>query len=98
MPQPYNLEGLIAVTFSLWLLAWFRRRWTHQGPLAKRASRSAYAAYVLHPPVLVLLSFAARPLPVPPEAKFVLVAAAGVVAAFTVGWALTRSALIARFV
>jgi hypothetical protein len=53
---------------------------------------------VLHAPVLVMASFAARPLPLPPEAKFVLVAAAGVVAAFTVGWAVTRSALIARFV
>lgn len=60
--------------------------------------RGAYAAYVLHPPVLVLASLAAWPLPLPPEAKFVLVAAAGVVAAFTAGWALTRSAVTARFV
>jgi hypothetical protein len=92
------LEGVVAVALSLWLVAWFRRRWAHQGRLAKRASRGAYAAYVLHAPVLVMASFAARPLPLPPEAKFVLVAAAGVVAAFTVGWAVTRSALIARFV
>jgi hypothetical protein len=34
----------------------------------------------------------------PPEAKFVLVATAGVAAAFTVGWMVTRSALLARFV
>jgi hypothetical protein len=92
------LEGVIAVTFSLWLVAWFGRRWTQQGRLAARASRGAYAAYLLHPPVLVLVSIAALPLPLPPEAKFVLVAAAGMLAAFTVGWAVTRSALIARFV
>jgi hypothetical protein len=92
------LEGVIAVTFSLWLVAWFGRRWTQRGRLAARASRGAYAAYILHPPVLVLVSIAALPLPLPPEAKFVLVAAAGVLAAFTVGWAVTRSALIARFV
>jgi glucan biosynthesis protein C len=92
------LEGVVAVALSLWLVVWFRRRWAHQGRLAKRASRGAYAAYVLHAPVLVLVSLAARPLPLPPEAKFVLVAAAGVVAAFTVGWAVTRSALVARFV
>jgi glucan biosynthesis protein C len=92
------LEGAVAVALSLWLVAWFGRRWTRQGQLAKRAGRGAYAAYLLHPPVLVLLSLAAWPLPLPPEAKFVLVAAAGVVAAFTVGWAVTRSALLARFV
>jgi glucans biosynthesis protein C len=92
------LEGIVAVAVSLWLVAWFRRRWIQQGRLARRASRGAYAAYLLHPPVLVLASFAARPLPLPPEAKFVLVAAVGVVAVFTVGWAVTRSALIARFV
>ena len=92
------LEGVVAVTFSLWLVAWFGRRWTQQGRLAKRASRGAYAAYLLHPLVLVLVSFAARPLPLPPEVKFLLVAPTGVVAAFTVGWAATRSALAARFV
>jgi glucans biosynthesis protein C len=92
------LEGIVAVSFSLWLVAWFGRRWTRQGRLATRAGRGAYAAYLLHPLVLVLVSFAARPLPLPPELKFVLVATAGVAAAFTVGWTVTRSALIARFV
>jgi peptidoglycan/LPS O-acetylase OafA/YrhL len=91
------LEEAVAVALSLWLVAWFGRRWAQQGRLTKRASRGAYAAYLLHPPVLVMVSLAARPLPLPPEAKFVLVAAAGVVAAFTVGWAVTRSAPIARF-
>jgi hypothetical protein len=91
------LEGIVAVTFSLWLVAWFGRRWTRQGRLARRAGRGAYAAYVLHPLVLVLVSFAARPLPLPPEVKFLLVAPAGVAAVFTAGWAATRSALVARF-
>jgi glucans biosynthesis protein C len=92
------LEGGVAVALSLWLVAWFGRRWAQQGRLTKQASRGAYAAYVLHPPVLVMVSLAARTLPPPPEAKFVLVAATGVVAASTVGWAVTRSARIARFV
>jgi glucan biosynthesis protein C len=91
------LEGIVAVSFSLWLVAWFGRRWTRQGPLARRAGRGAYAAYVLHPLVLVLVSFAARPLPLPPEVKFLLVAPAGVATVFTAGWAVTRSALVARF-
>jgi hypothetical protein len=92
------LEGVVAVGFSLWLVAWFGRRWTRQGRLAARAGRGAYAAYLLHPLVLVLVSFAVRPLPLPPEVKFLLVASAGVAAAFSLGWAVTRSAFVARFV
>ena len=84
------LEGLGAVALSLWLLVWFRRRWDRPGQLVQRAGRGSYAAYVLHPPVLVMLSLLVRPLPVPPEAKFLLVAAGGVVAAFAVGVGLTR--------
>jgi hypothetical protein len=91
------LEGMVAISFSLWLLAWFGRRWTQQGRLAGQASRGAYAAYLLHPLVLVLVSFAARPLPLTPEAKFLLVAPAGVATVFTVGWMATRSAFVARF-
>jgi peptidoglycan/LPS O-acetylase OafA/YrhL len=85
-----GLEGLGAVGSSLWLVACFRRRWDRPGAPLQRAGRGSYAAYVLHPPVLVVLSLLARPLPVPPEAKFVLVAASGVAAAFAAGVGLTR--------
>jgi glucans biosynthesis protein C len=57
------LEGSVAVGLSLWVLAWLRRRWDRRGPLARRVGRGSYAAYVLHPPVLVLASMATRPLP-----------------------------------
>lgn len=90
------LEGLGAVALSLWLVAWFRRRWDRPGPLAQRAGRGSYATYVLHPPVLVLLSMLARPLPVAPEGKFVLVAATGVAGAFAVGIGVTRLPIVAR--
>lgn len=89
-------EGIVAVALSLWLILWFPRRWDHQGRLAQRAGRGSYAAYVLHPPVLVVLSMLARPLPVPPEAKLVLVAITGVVASFAVGVELTRLRAVAR--
>jgi glucan biosynthesis protein C len=84
------LEGAVAVTLSLWVVAWFRRRSDHPGSPVRRAGRGSYGAYVLHPPVLVMLSLLARPLPVAPEAKFLLVAPTGVVAAFAVGVGLTR--------
>jgi glucans biosynthesis protein C len=90
------MEGATAVALSLWVVAWFQRRWTRQRPLVERASRGAYAAYVLHPLVLVVASATARPLPWPPEAKFALVAPVGVAVSFAVGWAITRSSLVGR--
>lgn len=83
------LEGSVAVALSLWVVAWFRRRWDRHGWLVQRAGRGSYGAYVLHPPVLVALSLLARPLAVAPEAKFLLVAMTGVVGAFAVGVGLT---------
>ena len=64
------LEGLVAVGLSLWVVAWFRRRWDRRGALVRRVGRGSYAAYVLHPPVLVVASMATRPLPLAPEGKF----------------------------
>jgi hypothetical protein len=90
--------GVVAVTLPLWLVDLFKRHWDHQGHLAERASRGCYAAYLLHPPVLVLLSLAALSLPLPPEAKFVLVAVVGVPAAFLVGYGVTQVPGIRRVV
>jgi glucans biosynthesis protein C len=90
------LEAATAVGASLWVIDRVRRRWTVRGPLLARTSRGAYAAYVLHPLVLVALSAAARPLPWPPEGKFVLVAAAGVIGSFALGTTVTRWRPVAR--
>ena len=84
------LDGVIAVSGTLWFIAWLRGRWPTHGPLAGKAARASYATYVIHPLVLtaIMATFAAAPLA--PEAKFVLVAPAGVAACFTAGYALTR--------
>lgn len=92
------LDGLVAVTWVWWLLALFRRRWNIQRPWAVRASRGSYAAYLIHPVVLVLLSLAVHAAPWPAEAKFVLVAAAGVPVTFLVGYGITRIPGIRRVV
>jgi glucans biosynthesis protein C len=84
-------EAITAIAVSLWVIDHARRWWPRQGPWLGWASRGAYGAYVLHPLVLVSLSWAARPLPWPPEGKFLLVAAGGVVVSFAVGWTVTRS-------
>lgn len=84
------VAGVVGVTASMWVTTWFRRRWDQAGPLARRAGRGSYAAYLIHPIVLVLLSLACFPLPLPPEVKFLLVAGVGVPATFALGYGLTR--------
>jgi glucans biosynthesis protein C len=90
------LEAVTAIAISVWVVDHVRRWWPRQGMVLRHTSRGAYGAYVLHPLVLVLLSWAARPLPWPPEGKFVVVGAAGVLASFALGWTATRSRLLAR--
>ena len=84
------LDGVIAVSGTLWFLSWLRRRWPTHGPLLGKAARASYATYVIHPLVLTAVMVAFAWLALAPEIKFALVAAAGVAACFTAGYALTR--------
>lgn len=84
------LDGVIAVTWSVWLVCWFRRRWTTHGRLLDRAARASYAAYVLHPLPLTTVMVLFAPVPLGAPLKFVLVAAAGVPLCFAMGYGLTR--------
>jgi surface polysaccharide O-acyltransferase-like enzyme len=93
------LDGVTAVALSLWVVAWFQRRWDATlSPVLARVARGAYAAYLLHPAVLVVLSALARPLPAVPEVKFVMVAATGVPACFAVGYLVSRVPGVRRIV
>lgn len=92
------LYGIASVTFSLWCLAWVRRRWPTHGPWMARAARGSYATYVAHPVVLVLVMLAFRPVPLGPELKFLLVAAVAVPVCFAVGYAATRIPGLGRVV
>ena len=84
------LDGVIAVSGTLWFIAWLRGRWPSHGPLLGKAARASYATYVIHPLVLTAVMVAFASVALAPEIKFLLVATAGVAACFTAGYALTR--------
>jgi surface polysaccharide O-acyltransferase-like enzyme len=90
------LDGLVAVTWTLWCVAWFRRRWRRHGRLLSTASRASYATYVVHPLVLTTLMVAFGPVALLPELKFLVISAVGVPACFVVGHALTRMPGVTR--
>jgi peptidoglycan/LPS O-acetylase OafA/YrhL len=89
-------EATIAVAMSFWLVGWFARRWNYQGTLARSLGRASFAAYIIHPPVLVLLSVGLSSVTIAAEVKLVAVAVLGVATSFTLGWYMTKARWLAR--
>ncbi|MET9231069.1 acyltransferase [Lentzea sp. NPDC003310] len=83
------VEGVLVVAGSLWLIGLAQRRLTRQGPLRQGLARSAYVAFVVQGPVLLLLATGLRPLDVPAEVKAPLVGAGAIAVSFAVGWFVT---------
>ena len=83
-------DGTIAVAGGLWLVATLRRRPPRPSWWRAAAARSSYAAYVIHPLVLVALMVLISAWGVPPETKLLVVAPLGVLAAYASGFGLTR--------
>ncbi len=85
------LDGFTVVMLMIWLVDVLQRRWA--GPtsaITAGAAHGSYAAYLLHPVVLVGLSLILRAPTWPPEVKMLLVVAVGVPACFLVGDLMTR--------
>ena len=67
-------EQVTGVSLIMGLIAIFRKRWNLQGTTARRLSDSAYAAYLIHPPILVGIALVFREMHLYPIFKFVLLA------------------------
>jgi hypothetical protein len=89
-------EGVLSVCASLWAVDLFRRRWNALTPLTRRMAPSAYGAFIVHPPVLVVLALALRPLPL--AVTFPLVLAGGIAASFALAALAARAGPVARVI
>ncbi len=65
-------EQVTGVAIIIGLLALFAKRFNHQGKVAQAASASAYTAYIIHGPVIILVALAIRNITLYPLLKFVL--------------------------
>lgn len=91
------IDGAVAVALSIWVMAWFERRWNGPpGRVTAAAARGSYAAYVLHPVPMVLLSWLLAAAALAAELKFVVVAVLAVPLCFAVGYAVTRIPGVSR--
>jgi glucan biosynthesis protein C len=71
----YSLwEGFMCVAMVITVLTWFRRRFDHQGRLARAMSETCFAVYVLHPLIIVPLALALSGIKLNLGLKFLLVA------------------------
>lgn len=90
------IEGALAVSASIWVLAFAQRHWDHAGRTARAMARGAYAAFMLQGLVLLPAALALRPFEVPVEVKAVLVAVGGIVGSFALGWLLVTRTRLGR--
>jgi glucan biosynthesis protein C len=88
-------EQFLCVGMVISLLVWFRKRYDHQGRLARAMSASAYAVYVCHAPLLVFVALGLRSIALYPLLKFALASLISVPLCLVAG-GLVRSFPIAR--
>jgi hypothetical protein len=88
------LEAALSVSATVMLLDLARRRWGHAPatPLRVRLGGSAFGAYVIQAPVIVAVSLALRPVPLPALPKLTIAAALSLAACFGLAHAASRAA------
>jgi len=90
----WNWQSLLA--FSIWeqftclaliisLMVWFRERFNYQTHFTKTMADNTYAVYVVHAPLVTMLIFALRHVPLEPVLKCILVVPIAVALCFLVG-------------
>jgi hypothetical protein len=77
-------EQLTGVDLALGMMAWFSRKFAHDGPIWRWMADRSFAAYVFHPPILVSLTLLFRTIPFGQLAHIVLLTVAGLALSFAV--------------
>lgn len=93
--------SLPAIAYAFWapVVAWgtiagtlwyVQLRWGERDRRWGFLSRHSYAAFILHPPVIVGLALSMQPLGLPAIAKFVLLTATGTAISFALAWLIRK--------
>ena len=87
----YSLwEQVMCMAMVITLLVWFRNRANHQSAVTRAMSQGAYATYIIHAPVIVLVALALSGITMDLALKYVLVAPLAVAASFLAGWSIKQ--------
>ncbi|MFC1980372.1 acyltransferase family protein [Chloroflexota bacterium] len=83
-------EQFMCMAMVVTLVVWFRKRFNNQNTLGKALSSGAYATYVIHIAVIVLLALALSGIRMDMALKFVWVAPIAVALSFLVGYLIKK--------
>ena len=83
-------EGFLAVSIAITVLDGFRRRFNHQGRLARLMSETSFAVYVLHPAVIVPLALLLSGIHMNLSLKFLLVAPVALALCYLLAYGLRK--------
>ncbi|UCC98862.1 MAG: acyltransferase family protein [Phycisphaerales bacterium] len=89
-------EQVAGVAIIIALLVLFRKRLNHQGELARAASASAYTAYIIHGPIVILVALTIRNVALHPLLKFALAVLISVPLCFVLGNVVRKLPLAGR--
>jgi glucans biosynthesis protein C len=84
------LEGFLSVSMVISILTWFRRRFDHQGRLARAMGEASFAVYILHPAIIVPLALALSGIKMNLSLKFLLVAPIAVALCYLIAYGLRK--------
>jgi membrane-bound acyltransferase YfiQ involved in biofilm formation len=87
-------EGFMCLAMVITVLAWFRKRFNHQGRLARAMSEASFAVYVLHPIIIVSLALALSGLPINPTIMFLFAAPLAVALCYIIAYYFRKLPLV----
>lgn len=89
-------ESIFCVLFSAGLLTVFRERFNATGRLSRLMADNAFAIYMLHPPVIIVVTMALQSVALPPLVKWPVAAACASVATLVCAIAVRRVPLLKK--
>lgn len=89
-------ESFLCVSACIGLIFLFRRRLGRQGPVVRELSRSAYAAYLIHEPVISVLAVLTAGVMIYPLLKFALASVILIPLCFGIGGLIRRLPYVDR--
>jgi surface polysaccharide O-acyltransferase-like enzyme len=78
-------ESVVCVSISIIIIYFFRKKFNHQNKFTKTLSSSSYAVFMIHPMIIVPLSYSLIKLDLHPLIKFLVVSVTGVPLSFLIG-------------
>jgi hypothetical protein len=89
-------EAAVALGLGLGLLLLFRQRYNEQGTLLRAMSASAYAVYIIHVPLILIVQLAMQPFALPAMLNFMLVSLVAVPLCFAMSYFILLRLPLAR--